>query len=466
LLSSRVGWIAPVLLVGWWLGPIAAGQDVRGLDRRFREVAAQATPATVLVKSTLGDGRAGFGSGALISADGSILTCAHVIDTAADVEVTLADGETFAARVLGRNPKQDYALLKIEMTGLPHFDLGDSEKVKLGDWVIALGHPGGPYPDLKPAFSVGRVTGLHRRLPVQAMDRFYDDAIRTDAPIFAGNSGGPLLDLDGKLIGLNGAILLVNENSYAVPMAEIARNLDRLKQGEHVEGRSADGTLTATMDEFEGRDMAKFLGRAGRKLFGREGIGKLIPGEGPERDSLVRALEGLGKRLEGEGAQRAIEKIFDTFKDQGRGNGGSSDLPDLGELRKRFGELFGGGEPEPPPPPRARAAPRRPIAPRVPAFLGIVPEPTERSGDLAGVRIAEVIEGSPAAAAGIQPGEILVEVARTRISSEPDLPRALGDHSAGERVPVKVLRSRVVAGTRVFEAREVEVVLAPREEGK
>src|SRR5688572_13474545 len=93
-----------------------AGEDVRALEKRFREVAARAIPATVLVESTLSDGsgRSGFGSGAIISADGHILTCSHVIDIASEYEVTLSTGETMPARLLGKNPKQDYALLKVE----------------------------------------------------------------------------------------------------------------------------------------------------------------------------------------------------------------------------------------------------------------------------------------------------------------------------------------------------------------
>src|SRR6185436_8024565 len=99
----------------------AGDEDVLGLDKKFREVAKRAIPATVLVKSTLADGsgRSGFGTGAAISADGYILTCSHVVDMAGEVEVTFADGESAPARVLSKNPRQDYALLKVELTGLP-----------------------------------------------------------------------------------------------------------------------------------------------------------------------------------------------------------------------------------------------------------------------------------------------------------------------------------------------------------
>jgi serine protease Do len=441
-----------------------AGDDVRALEKRFREVAARAIPATVLVKSTLSDGsgRSGFGSGALISADGHILTCSHVVDIAGEVEVTLSTGETMAARMLGKNPKQDYALLKIEAEDLPFFKLGDSTRLALGEWVIALGHPGGPYPDLKPSFSVGRITGLHRRLPVQMMDRYYDDAIRTDAPIFAGNSGGPLLSLDGDLVGINGAILLVNENSYAVPIHEIAANLDRLKKGEQMAGRKAEG-LGAPIDEFEGKDLAKFIGRAGRRLLGREGLGKLIPGEGPESDQIARALERIGRSLEGERAQKTLEQLFETFGGEGRPDGGGrrpelpdlGDLPDFSELRdqvERLRERFlGGGKPEPvaPPPPAA--------------YLGLVPVTGAEAREVAGVEVSEVLAGSPAQAAGVRTGDVIVKVGNTAVDDPGDLVYALRQHRPGETVRMRLLRPKITAGVRLEEPWELSATLAKRD---
>src|SRR2546430_16412277 len=121
-------------------------------------------------------------------------------------------------------------------------------------------------------------------------------------------------------------------------MQGIAPHLERLKRGEDVEGRSASGNLMP-MDEFQGRDLAKFLGRAGRRLVGRDGLGKLLPGSGPEHDQLARSLDRLGKSLEGEGAQRALEQLFEAF---GGGGGGERDgsrqpkLPDMADMRKRL----------------------------------------------------------------------------------------------------------------------------------
>jgi hypothetical protein len=373
--------------------------------------------------------------------------------------------------------------------------------------VIALGHPGGPYPDLKPAFSVGRVTGLHRRLPVQMMDRYYDDAIRTDAPIFAGNSGGPLVSLDGELIGLNGAILLINENSYAVPMHEVAAHLEQLKRGEPVEGRSPKGVGVTPMDEFQGRDLAKFLGRAGRRLLGKDGLGKLVPGTGPEHDQVARMLDRIGKSLESDRAQQTLESIFEAFGGNGGGGGrGGEDGeqprgPDFSELRKRLDELFGGGDggdpngPKMPDlselrkraeeifgsgngePPRGlkdlldrirgeKGEPAEPPAPATPAvFLGVIPVPAPEAADVSGVRVGTVLKGSPAEAAGLRPGDVIVAIGSARVLDESDLGTALGRRAPGERIAVKVLRERTVAGVPVYDERSLEATLVARSEG-
>ena len=447
-------------------GALAQAEDLRTLDRTFRDIAHRAIPATVLVKSTLNDGsgRAGFGSGAIVSEDGYVLTCAHVVEIAGDVEVTLSSGKTFKARLLGKNSKQDYALLKVEAHGLATFPIGDSSKVGLGDWVVALGHPGGPYPDLRPAFSVGRVTGLHRRLPVQMMDRFYDDAIRTDAPIFAGNSGGPLVNLKGELIGLNGAILLINENSYAVPINEVAAHLDALKSGELVEGRAPTGGRMAPFDEFEGDDLAKFMGKAGRRLFGKDGIGKVFRGKGETGDEVARAFDRLGKALEDEKVQGMLRDLF------GSGPGGGDDRnaenpfggfsPD--KLKDMLDALRGkgGDRPETPPAPRPPVAAEEPL-PR--AYLGLRAADGDEAAGLRGVLVEEVVPASPAAQAGLEAGDVILSVGGRRTTSGPDLARALAGRVPGERVDVRVLRTEIEDGVPVERERTLTVALGERE---
>jgi serine protease Do len=429
--------------------------DLRTLDRTFREVAGRATPSTVLVKSTLkdGSGRAGFGSGAIIAEEGLVLTCAHVVEMAGDIEVTLSDGEALPATLLGKNPKQDYALLKIDAPRkLAAFALGDSSKLALGEWVLALGHPGGPYADLRPALAVGRVTGLHRRLPVQLMDRYYDDAIRTDAPIFAGNSGGPLVNLRGELVGLNGAILLVNENSYAVPINEIAAHLDALKAGEAVAGRSGGrGAQMGTFDEFEGEDLAKFMARAGRRLFGKDGLGKYFRGKGDMGDEVARSLDRFGKSLEDDGTQRVLRDLAKAFGQGGGGDRGGENP--LDQLRDLFGGGRGGdGE-----------RPRRAVEAAGPAaYLGITAADGPEAEAVRGVLVDGVMEGSPAARAGIAAGDVVLAVAGKRTPRGDDLARVLAGRKPGDAVAVRVLHTDVQDGGAVEEERNMTITLGTR----
>jgi serine protease Do len=173
----------------------------------------------------------GLGSGVIVTADGYILTNNHVVDGAKEVKVTLPDGREFTARVIGRDPKSDIAVVKIDATGLPVVPMADSEKVQVGDVVLAIGNP----------FGVGQTVtqGI-----VSATDRGnmgiedYEDFIQTDAAINPGNSGGPLVDVDGRLIGINTAILSRSGGSqgvgFAIP-ANLARDvMENLIQYGHV----------------------------------------------------------------------------------------------------------------------------------------------------------------------------------------------------------------------------------------
>ncbi|RME76304.1 MAG: hypothetical protein D6785_13935 [Planctomycetota bacterium] len=210
------------------------------LEKKLQKIAVYGRKRTVLITVSLymhGTLRRGYGSGAIISKDGYILTCAHVVELGNRIQVTLWNGKSYTAKKLGLNPVQDFALLKIKSPQpLPYFPIGNSQKLKLGQWVVAFGHPGGPYKDLKPAVSCGRITGLRRKLYLRQNKKFYNQAIRTDIPIFMGNSGGPLIDLNGNLIGINGAIIFINKNSYAIPIHQIMAKIEALKKGNRIAG--------------------------------------------------------------------------------------------------------------------------------------------------------------------------------------------------------------------------------------
>ena len=157
--------LATVFAALLW-APSAWSQDIQDLEKTLQRLAKDAIPKTVLVKALVDGGRMGAGSGAIISADGYILTCSHVVEVGKTLEIVLSDGKAYEGLLLGRNKRQDYALVKIDAANLPHFRVGDSDTVKPGDWAVALGHPGGPYPDVQPAFAAGRIVALDKKLPV------------------------------------------------------------------------------------------------------------------------------------------------------------------------------------------------------------------------------------------------------------------------------------------------------------
>ncbi len=143
----------------------------------------------------------GQGSGFIISADGYILTNNHVVENADKIKVILNDGREFNnAKVIGTDPESDVAVIKIDSEDLPTIELGDSDDLRIGEWVIAVGNPFG----LSETVTVGIVSAKGRYVGITKGG--YEDFIQTDAAINPGNSGGPLLNLDGKVIGINSAI--------------------------------------------------------------------------------------------------------------------------------------------------------------------------------------------------------------------------------------------------------------------
>lgn len=149
----------------------------------------------------------GLGSGFIISPDGYILTNDHVAGNATKISVTLTDGETVEAKLIGSDRNTDIALLKINKDNLNFVKLGNSDDVIIGEWVIALGNPFGLFEiNDKPTVTVGVVSATNMRVNAE-QNRVYKDMIQTDASINAGNSGGPLVNADGEVIGINTIIL-------------------------------------------------------------------------------------------------------------------------------------------------------------------------------------------------------------------------------------------------------------------
>jgi len=201
----------------------ATARERQGRRRRGRSIAPDPDGYDFGPRGDREDSRRGAGSGFIIDADGSILTNNHVIDRAERIVVKLSDGRTFRARVVGADPEIDIALLKIDAdTGLPVAPLGDSGSLRMGEWVCAIGNPLG----YEHTVTVGVVSFLGRKI----FDMSLDNYIQTDAAINFGNSGGPLINARGEVIGINAAISARGSSiGFAVPINGASAILPQLR---------------------------------------------------------------------------------------------------------------------------------------------------------------------------------------------------------------------------------------------
>ena len=187
-----------------------------------------------LIRATVAlNRRGGSGSGVIISPDGYVLTAAHVIagGRVKTCRVLLSDGRTLEGNILGLNRDDDYGLVKIDgADNLPYVPLGDSSTLRRGEWVLAMGHPLGPHTGRPPVLRIGRVLWLPRD-----PDKREANAIVSDAPIINGDSGGPLFDLTGRVVGIHSMILSGDRrmSSIHVPVNEAKDVLGILKKGEN-----------------------------------------------------------------------------------------------------------------------------------------------------------------------------------------------------------------------------------------
>ncbi|MCD4690750.1 trypsin-like peptidase domain-containing protein [bacterium] len=176
------------------------------------------------------------GSGFIIDSDGYILTNDHVIRGCSEVVVVLSDGREFEGRVLGADPRYDLAVIKIDGTNLPVARLGDSNDVMIGEWVVAIGNPFGYLLRApEPTVTAGVVSALHRDVQPRASGAIYKNMIQTDASINEGNSGGPLVNGRGEVIGINSFALFSADHAYmgmsfAIPINTARFLVDELIQ--------------------------------------------------------------------------------------------------------------------------------------------------------------------------------------------------------------------------------------------
>ncbi|HSL02208.1 MAG TPA: trypsin-like peptidase domain-containing protein [Nitrospiraceae bacterium] len=230
--SWLVACLALVVWVGtpWTLAAALVTQEEMNSVRVYKQLA----NATVLVSSAYvsthhivqASGK-GLGAGVLIDEQGSIVTNAHVVDGAANITVTLHDGTRLPAELIGSDPQSDIALLHVMLPKGPHApaQLGDSDKLEIGQKVLAIGHPFG----LGYAFSTGIVSGFGRLLETK-QEMFQERVIQTTTPFNPGNSGGPLVDSDDRVVGINSSILMGAQNiGFAIPINTVKSIVTELR---------------------------------------------------------------------------------------------------------------------------------------------------------------------------------------------------------------------------------------------
>ena len=206
----------------------------------------------------------GLGSGFLISADGYIITNDHVAGQASEVVVTTTDGKEHVAQIIGTDRASDVALLKIEGENFPYLEIGNSDDIIIGEWVIALGNPFGLFDiNAKPTVTVGVVSNADVNLRPQD-DRVYIGMVQTDAAISSGNSGGPLVNAVGQVIGMNTVIYSTSQSyrgagsigiGFSVPINRVMGIIEELKQNGKIDRDFWTGMNVRSIDN----NIAKYL---------------------------------------------------------------------------------------------------------------------------------------------------------------------------------------------------------------
>ena len=195
-----------------------------------------------------------LGSGYIISSDGYIVTNDHVAGNASKITVTLTNGKNYDAKLVGTDPVSDIALVKIDGDNFPHMTFGNSDNIMIGEWVIAFGNPFGLFEiNDKPTVTVGVVSSTNMNLePLD--DRYYLNMIQTDASINGGNSGGPLVNSVGQVIGMNTLIYTAGTKGsiglgFAIPINKVKRIVDELKRNGKIDRNFEIGMRIQGIDE-------------------------------------------------------------------------------------------------------------------------------------------------------------------------------------------------------------------------
>ena len=260
----------------------------------------------------------GLGSGVIIDEEGYILTNEHVVREADKIKVTLPDGRKFDAELKGSDARSDLAIIKIKAKNLPVAELGDSEDVRIGQIVIAIGNPFGfALENPEPTVTMGVVSALHRNLGGALMqNRDYGDLIQTDAAINPGNSGGPLVNLNGEIVGINVAIVSSTGGyqglGFAIPINSAKLIVGRLIEGKKilygwlgVQVQDLDEELAGyfNLKDTEGVLVAKVLENSPAEKAGMQEGDIIEKFDGKDIDSVRELLKVVGRTEVGKSAK-------------------------------------------------------------------------------------------------------------------------------------------------------------------
>ena len=368
--------------------------------------------------------RSSLGSGVIVDKRGYILTNNHVVEQADEIEVRLSDKRKFSATVVGKDPKTDLAVIKIDAPDdLPVAKLGDSTKIRIGEWAIAIGSPFG----LDQTVTVGVISAVGRSDVGIAT---YEDFIQTDASINPGNSGGPLLNLYGEVIGINTAIVASGQGiGFAIPISMAKEIKDRLI----AQGKVIRAWLGVGIQELTEELAAQF----GVKSEDGVLVGNVMKDSPAERGGLkpgdiIEEFNGTKisgvHQLQQEVAQSPV--------------GSQARLKVMREKQPTMLTIVLGEQPTE----TASAEPGPEPAEPADRFGLTVQDLTPELRDqlklrvVDGVMVSSVDEGGPATRAGIRPGDVITEVNREPVKNSRDFSRILGQMPRGQNLLLLVRR--------------------------
>jgi len=416
--------------------------DILSTQKAFTQVARNVTPCVVNISTVskkkivqplfemspffddfLGGGRPQFhrdkslGSGFIISRDGYIVTNDHVVRDAELIQVKLSNDKVYDAKIVGGDQKSDIAVIKINASGLPVAVLGDSDKLEVGQWAIAIGNPFG----LDRTMTVGVISATGRsNMGIET----YENFIQTDASINPGNSGGPLLNIYGEVVGINTAIVAAGQGiGFAIPVNMAKPIFSQLIQ----KGNVSRGWMGVTIQPVT-EDLARSFGLKQAKGALVNDIMKGGPAEkgGIRQGDVIISFNGTEvkdpshlQRLVAEtGIGRQIRVT--VFRD-----GKALDLGltlTSSDMAPRQHSATEGSEPQ------GRAD-----------QLGLVVDDSEDEGTV----VVDVSRNSPAAEAGMRRGDLIVSVNRTRIAGAADYRRVIQQVRPGNTLTILVRRGDV-----------------------